>query len=60
MGKPFVDISEIYTARCAYIERAINYVRMHGGIPWGDGAELHDVLQVYKNMELCHMKHTPV
>ncbi len=48
MGKPFVDISEIYTARCAYIERAINYVRMHGGIPWGDGAELHDVLQVYK------------
>jgi bleomycin hydrolase len=48
MGKPFVDISEIYTARCAYIERAKNYVRMHGGIPWGDGAELHDVIQIYK------------
>ncbi len=48
MGKPFVDISEIYTARCAYIERAKNYVRMHGGIPWGDGAELHDVVQIYK------------
>ena len=48
MGKEFVDISEIYTARCAYIERAKNYVRLHGAIGWGDGAELHDVLQVYK------------
>lgn len=46
-GKEFVDISEIYTARCAYIERAKNYVRMHGSIGWGDGAELHDVAQVY-------------
>jgi bleomycin hydrolase len=48
IGKPFTDISEIYTARCAYIERAKNYVRMHGHIGWGDGAELHDVLEVYK------------
>lgn len=48
MGKPFVDISEIYTARCAYIERAKNYVRMHGAVGWGDGAELHDVVQTYK------------
>lgn len=47
-GKPFVDISEIYTARCAYIERAKNYVRMHGTIGWGDGAELHDVVEIYK------------
>jgi bleomycin hydrolase len=48
LGKTLVDISEIYTARCAYIERAKNYVRMHGHIGWGDGAELHDVLEVYK------------
>jgi bleomycin hydrolase len=47
-GKEFVDISEIYTARCAYIERAKNYVRMHGNIGWGDGAELHDVISTYK------------
>jgi len=47
-GRPFVDISEIYTARCAYIERAKNYVRMHGNIGWGDGAELHDVIAIYK------------
>ncbi|MEN9340024.1 MAG: hypothetical protein RIQ62_1336 [Bacteroidota bacterium] len=47
-GKTFVDISEIYTARCAYIERAKNYVRLHGNIGWGDGAELHDVISIYK------------
>ncbi|HNF71069.1 MAG TPA: C1 family peptidase [Chitinophagaceae bacterium] len=47
-GKPFVDISEIYTARCAYIERAKNYVRLHGTIGWGDGAELHDVISTYR------------
>lgn len=47
-GKEFVDISEIYTARCAYIERAKNYVRMHANIGWGDGAELHDVISTYK------------
>jgi bleomycin hydrolase len=47
-GKKFVDISEIYTARCAYIERAIMYVRMHGNVGWDDGAELHDVINTYK------------
>ncbi|MBL7766689.1 MAG: aminopeptidase [Chitinophagaceae bacterium] len=47
-GKEFVDISEIYTVRCAYIDRARNYVRMHGNIGWGDGAELHDVVSTYK------------
>lgn len=47
-GKKFVDISEIYTVRCAYIERAKAYVRMHGNIGWGDGAELHDVIKIYQ------------
>ena len=46
-GKEFVDISEIYTARCAYIERARNYVRMHGAVGYSDGAELHDVVMTY-------------
>jgi bleomycin hydrolase len=46
--RPMVDISEIYTARCAYIERARNYVRMHGATGYGDGAELHDVVTAYE------------
>lgn len=47
-GKEPVDISEIYTARCVYIEKAKNYVRMHGNLGWGDGGELHDVTNMYK------------
>lgn len=47
-GKEPVDISEIYTARCVYIEKAKNYVRMHGNLNWGDGGALHDVTNIYK------------
>lgn len=47
-GKQPVDIAEIYTARCVYIEKAKNYVRMHGNLGWGDGGELHDVINIYK------------
>lgn len=46
-GKQPVDIAEIYTARCVYIEKAKNYVRMHGAVSWGDGGELHDVINMY-------------
>jgi bleomycin hydrolase len=46
-GKQPVDIAEIYTARCVYIEKAKNYVRMHGAVSWGDGGELHDVINIY-------------
>ena len=45
-GKKPVDISEIYTARCAYIEKGKNYVRMHGAVSLGDGGELHDVINM--------------
>ncbi len=47
-GKQPVDLSEIYTARCVYIEKAKNYVRMHGAVSWGDGGELHDVINMYE------------
>lgn len=48
LGKQAVDISEIYTARCVYIEKAKNYVRMHGNLNWGDGGLLHDVGNIYQ------------
>lgn len=47
MGKQPVEISQIYTARNAYIEKAKNYVRMHGAITLGDGGALHDVINMY-------------
>lgn len=46
-GRQPVDIAEIYTARCVYIEKAKNYVRMHGAVSWGDGGALHDVTNMY-------------
>jgi bleomycin hydrolase len=48
LGKEPVEISQIYTARNAYIEKGINYVRMHGAITLGDGGALHDVINMYK------------
>lgn len=47
MGKKPVDIAEIYTARCVYIDKADNYVRMHGAVSWGDGGSCHDVINMY-------------
>lgn len=48
MGKEPVEISQIYTARNAYIEKGKNYVKMHGAITLGDGGALHDVINMYK------------
>lgn len=48
MGKQPVEISQIYTARNAYIEKGRNYVRMHGAITLGDGGALHDVINMYR------------
>ncbi len=41
-----VDLSEVYTARCVYLEKAKNYVRLHGHMKYGDGGELHDVINM--------------
>ncbi|GAA4316512.1 aminopeptidase C [Compostibacter hankyongensis] len=46
-GKQPVPLSKIYTARCSYIDKAENYVRMHGSLNWGDGGEPHDVVNMY-------------
>ncbi len=48
MGKEPVEISQIYTARNAYVEKGINYVRMHGAITLGDGGALHDVINMFR------------
>jgi bleomycin hydrolase len=47
-GKQPLDLSQIYSARCAYIEKGINYVRMHGAVGLGDGGEPHDVINMFR------------
>ena len=48
MGKEPVAISQIFTARNAYVEKGKNYVRMHGAVTLGDGGALHDVINMYR------------
>src|SRR5690606_39490811 len=47
MGKDPVEISQIYTARNTYVEKAKNFVRLHGKQAQGDGGQLHDVLTIF-------------
>ncbi|MBK8193092.1 MAG: aminopeptidase [Lewinellaceae bacterium] len=48
MGKPPVDLSEMYTVHAGYLERAENYVRRQGAAAFGQGAETHDVLNIIR------------
>ncbi len=48
MGKKPVELSQIYTARNAYVEKGRIYVRMHGAVTLGDGGAFHDVMNMYK------------
>src|SRR5690606_35445086 len=48
MGKQPVEISQIFTARNTYIEKAKNFIRLHGEQAQGDGGQLHDVLTIFR------------
>ncbi|WP_310557194.1 C1 family peptidase [Flavobacterium sp.] len=48
MGKKPVELSQIFSARNAYVEKGRNYVRMHGAVALGDGGAFHDVMNMYK------------
>lgn len=49
MGKPKVNLSEMFIVRNAYPDKAEKYVRMHGLINFGPGGAFHDVAYVIKN-----------
>lgn len=44
MGYPKIDISEMFFVRDAYIDKAKNYVQMHGSVNFSPGGQAHDVL----------------
>ena len=46
MGKPKVNLSEMFIVRGAYIEKAKNYIRMDGKMNFGQGGAFHDILYV--------------
>jgi len=48
MGKPPVDLSEMYVVRMSYEEKARRYVRMHGTCNFGGGGAVNDTFDVIK------------
>ncbi len=48
MKKGKHNLSEMYIARKAYEEKAVNYVRMHGNFNFGPGGAFHDIPYVVK------------
>lgn len=47
LGKKPIMLAPIFSAHCVYMDKADNYVRMHGAVSWGDGGECHDVINMY-------------
>lgn len=47
-GKPAVNLSEMFIVRHAYLQKAVNYVRMHGNGSLGPGGAFHDVTNVIR------------
>lgn len=52
LGKPTVDLSEMFVVRAGYLERAENYIRRQGAAAFGQGAETHDVWNIIREYGL--------
>jgi len=48
MGKEPLDLSEMYFVRYAYLDKADNYIRLHGSANFGQGGQAHDVMNAVK------------
>ncbi|MDA3928474.1 MAG: aminopeptidase [Prolixibacteraceae bacterium] len=49
MGKPALDLSEMFVVSHCYERKADKYVRMHGSTNFGAGGAFHDATWVIKN-----------
>ncbi len=52
MGKPEVDLSEMFLVRMCYRDKALRYVRMQGNTNFGAGGVLYDDLYIAENYGL--------
>ena len=52
IGKPEMDLSEMFLVNHCYREKADRYVRMQGNANFGGGGLLHDIIFVMKNYGL--------
>ncbi len=49
LGKPVVDLSEMFVVRHTYVEKAERYIRLHGEFNFSAGGAFHDVKNVINN-----------
>jgi aminopeptidase C len=49
MGKPEVNLSEMFVVHHSYTDKAIKFVRTHGNLNFGPGGSFHDVMYVIQN-----------
>lgn len=49
MGKPEMDLSEMFVVYQCYAEKAEKYVRMHGNTNFGPGGAFHDAIWVLEH-----------
>jgi bleomycin hydrolase len=52
LGKPEMDLSEMFIVRTNYAEKAKKYVRYHGKTNFGGGGNFHDNLNTMRNYGL--------
>lgn len=48
LGKPVVDLSEMFIVNHTYADKASKYVRLHGHLNFGAGGAFHDVTNVIR------------
>ena len=48
LGKPEVDLSEMFVVYQTYSDKAVKYVRLHGSLNFSAGGAFHDVTNVIK------------
>lgn len=48
MGKPHLNLSEMFVVHHEYLEKADRYVRMHGRTSFSAGGAFHDVMYIIK------------
>lgn len=48
MGQGEIDLSEMYTVRLAYNNKAMRYFRLHGKGNYSEGGQAHDVINVVR------------
>jgi bleomycin hydrolase len=48
MGKPEMDLSEMFVVRNAYADKAVKYVRFHGSLNFGGGGSFYDVVETVR------------